>query len=96
MSIVWSQFAIEDRLQIFDYIAAENPIAAIDCDEAISEQAGALAQFPEIGRPGRVEDTRELVISGTPFIIAYSYEPAQQEIKILRVLHEAQIWPGSF
>jgi len=52
VSIVWSQFAIEDRLQIFEYIALENPIAAIECDEAISQQVGALAQFPEIGRPG--------------------------------------------
>jgi toxin ParE1/3/4 len=94
--IVWSQFSIEDRLQIFDYIAAENPIAAIDCDEAVSEQVSSLAHFPEIGRPGRVESTRELVISGTPLIVAYTYDPAQQEIKILRVLHEAQIWPNVF
>lgn len=96
MSINWSQFAIEDRLQIFEYIAAENPGAAIDCDEAIGEQVGSLERFPEIGRLGRVEVTRELVVSGTPFIVAYTYEPAQYEIKILRVLHEAKIWPGSF
>jgi toxin ParE1/3/4 len=54
----------------------------------------SLIRFPEIGRTGRVEGTRELVISGTPFIAAYKVE--QQKVEILRVLHESQMWPGSF
>lgn len=94
MKIVWSQYAIEDRLQIFEYISEENPIAAIDCDEEIGKQVSSLIQYPEIGRTGRVEGTRELVIGSTPFIAAYKVE--QQKIQILRVLHESQMWPGSF
>lgn len=94
MRIAWAQFAIEDRLQIFEYISQENPVAAIDCDEEIGKQVDSLNRFPEIGRTGRVEGTRELVISGTPFIAAYKVE--QQKIQILRVLHESQMWPGSF
>ena len=94
MRIVWAQFAIEDRSQIFEYISQENPIAAIDCDKEIGKQVDSLIRFPEIGRTGRVEGTRELVISGTPFIAAYKVE--QQKVEILRVLHESQMWPGSF
>lgn len=60
-------------------------------DERIQAQIARLAQFPESGRPGRIEGTRELVISGTPFIAAYRI--AGNTIRILRVLHGAQQWP---
>jgi toxin ParE1/3/4 len=44
-----------------------------------------------MGRSGRVADTRELVISRTPFIVVYRVTPTR--IEILRVLHGAQAWP---
>ncbi len=62
-------------------------------DERIEAEVERLARFPEIGRPGRVEGTRELVITGTPYIAAYSLAGAR--ILILRILHGAQQWPGS-
>jgi len=33
-----------------------------------------LIETPEIGRPGRIEGTRELVIPRTPYIAAYRIE----------------------
>jgi toxin ParE1/3/4 len=68
---VWSVLALSDRDEIFDYIEADNPRAAVAVDELISRQVQLLAQFPEGGRIGRVEGTRELVISQTPYIAAY-------------------------
>jgi plasmid stabilization system protein ParE len=50
-----------------------------------------LARFPEMGRPGRIEGTRELVISRTPYIAAYRILGGT--VQILRVLHGAQQWP---
>jgi addiction module RelE/StbE family toxin len=50
-----------------------------------------LRLFPEMGRPGRIEGTRELVISRTPYIAAYRI--AGDTVRILRVLHGAQQWP---
>jgi addiction module RelE/StbE family toxin len=50
-----------------------------------------LVQFPEMGRPGRIEGTRELVISRTPYIAAYRI--LGETVRILRVLHGAQLWP---
>jgi toxin ParE1/3/4 len=38
--------------------------------------------------------TRELVISGTPFLIAYRIE--KKEVRILAVLHTAREWPEEF
>jgi plasmid stabilization system protein ParE len=48
-------------------------------------------KFAELGRPGRVDGTRKLVIQRTPYIAAYRV--AGNTIRILRVLHGAQIWP---
>jgi addiction module RelE/StbE family toxin len=91
VKLEWSSFAIADREQIFDYIAADNLVAAISVDERISERIGQLMRFPESGRPGRVEGTRELIIVGTPYIAAYRF--TRKAVRILRVLHGAQMWP---
>jgi toxin ParE1/3/4 len=41
-----------------------------------------------------VPGTRELVILGTLYLIAYRVREA--EIQILHVLHGRQLWPGAF
>jgi addiction module RelE/StbE family toxin len=50
-----------------------------------------LMKFPEMGRPGRVDGTRELVIQRTSYIAAYRITGTT--VRILRVLHGAQMWP---
>jgi len=91
MRIEWSAFAQADRDAIFDYIEADSPEAAITVDDRIRVQVEGLARFPESGRPGRVEGTRELVIDRTPYVAAYRV--AGGTVRILRVLHGAQQWP---
>jgi plasmid stabilization system protein ParE len=60
-------FALDDGNAIFDYIEADSPQAAVIVDDRIDEQVGRLLQFPEMGRIGRIEGTRELVIQNTPY-----------------------------
>ncbi|MFM0091556.1 type II toxin-antitoxin system RelE/ParE family toxin [Paraburkholderia sediminicola] len=91
MRLEWSAFAIDDRDAIFDYIEEDSPHAAAVVDDRIRVQVRQLLQFPETGRSGRVEGTRELVISRTPYIAAYRI--AGDTVHILRVLHGAQLWP---
>jgi addiction module RelE/StbE family toxin len=91
MYLEWSVFARADRKSIFDYIEEDNPRAAIIVDERIRTRVVGLAQFPEIGRPGRIEGTRELVIARTPYIAAYCI--MGDTVRVLRVLHGAQQWP---
>ncbi|POR48114.1 type II toxin-antitoxin system RelE/ParE family toxin [Bosea psychrotolerans] len=71
MKLEWSALAIADRERIFDYVATDNPRAAVALDERIEQHVEVLPAFPESGRPGRVEGTRELIIGGTPYIAAY-------------------------
>lgn len=78
-------------MAIFDFIEDQNPAAAIRIDERIEANVKQLLSFPESGRHGRVTGTRELVITGTPYIAAYAVYP--DRIRVLRVLHGAQVWP---
>jgi len=80
-----------DLAEMVDFIASDNPDAAWRVRDAIEAHADILRRHPEAGRPGRVRGTRELVISGTPYIVGYRI--AGKTITILRVLHGAQRWP---
>jgi toxin ParE1/3/4 len=91
--LVWTPLAVQDREQIFDYIALDSPSAALAVDEALSKQLNLLKEFPQMGRSGRVEGTRELVVQGTPFIVAYQVR--KDLVRILRIVHGAQLWPDS-
>ena len=66
MILKWSVLALGDRNAIFDSIEAESPRAATDIDDRIREAVERLAEFPRSGRPGRMDGTRELVISRSP------------------------------
>ena len=87
----WSALAMSDRVAIFDYIEADNPQSAVTLDERIRADVETLEKFPESGRPGRVEGTRELVLRRTPYIAAYRL--VGNTVRILRILHGAQLWP---
>jgi toxin ParE1/3/4 len=91
MTIEWSVYATNDRETIFDYIETESPQNAALVDDRIETQIETLLIFPNSGRPGRVEGTRELVIERTPLIVAYRIQG--DSIRILRVLNGAQQWP---
>jgi len=91
MRLVWTRLALADRDAIFSYIEERSPQAAIRVDELIVGAARRLVDFPAIGRLGRIEGTRELVVVGTPYIADYAILP--DRIRILRVLHGAQMWP---
>lgn len=94
MKLVWSPYALSDREAIFSYIETESPRVAVHVDEQIAAAARRLIEFPESGRPGRVAGTRELVVPRTPYIAAYVVTP--ETVRILRVLHGAQLWPDDF
>jgi toxin ParE1/3/4 len=48
-------------------------------------------EFPELGRSGRKAGTRELIFSGLPYLAIYRLR--SDAIEIVRILHDAQIWP---
>ena len=91
MIIRWLPQAHRNRLEQLDYIAQDNPLAAIGQDEEIERQVNMLSEHPKMGRPGRVAGTRELVVSSTPFVVIYRLRA--QHIDVIRVLHSSRQWP---
>lgn len=61
MDLFWTPEATQDRDEIYDYIEADNPAAALALDELFAEKAGRLLDHPGLGRSGRIASTRELV-----------------------------------
>jgi toxin ParE1/3/4 len=90
--IEWTLSAIGDLRQAGEFISLDNPDAALRMAERVKEAIEALTDFPHIGRPGRVPNTKELVISGTPFIATYRVK--QGAVQILRILHHSRKWPS--
>lgn len=86
----WRQAARDDLRSIIDYIAAENPAAALALWEEIEAKVGRLAEAPKLYRRGRVEGTREMVVRPN-YLVIYSETPGT--VTILRVLHASQMWP---
>lgn len=73
------------------YIAKDKPSAANRVAKRILSTVNLLAEQPNMGRPGRVSGTRELIVSSTPYLIPYRVKNSR--IEILRVLHVAMQWP---
>lgn len=87
----WLRRAERDLEQVEAYISQDNPKAAVDVVLTIIAAVERLDAFPGIGRAGRVEGTRELVVDGTPYIVPY--RKRVERIELLRVYHAARLWP---
>jgi len=91
MQIRWSPEAADDLESAIQRILDDNPTAARRIAQIIYEGIGALTTFPNRGRVGRVEGTRELVFAPLPFIAVYRVKG--EFVEIARVIHGAQEWP---
>ena len=91
MHVKWTSNARRDLFSVEAFISRDNPTAAIETVMKIIEAVESLSSHSNMGRPGRVPDTRELVIPGLPFIIPYSV--SKSSIVILRVHHTSRKWP---
>jgi addiction module RelE/StbE family toxin len=89
--IEWSAPALDDLIAAGDFIAHDNLNAARRMAGRVKEAVEYLRDHPNMGRPGRLSDTKELVVSGTPFIVVYRIKKGM--VQILRLLHHAQRWP---
>jgi toxin ParE1/3/4 len=94
MEIIWRRVALSDLEGIRRYIAQENPWAGTRVQIMIRNAVEQLADYPNLGRSGRVEGTRELVIAGTPYIVVYRV--LDNRLRILSVIHGARRWPERF
>jgi toxin ParE1/3/4 len=91
VNIVWSPRAIEHLAHLRAYIARDDPKAANRIASASLEAVERLAELPNLGRPGRVTGTRELVVPGTQYVIPYRVRG--DRLEVIAVFHGRQKWP---
>jgi toxin ParE1/3/4 len=94
VKIRWTEPAVQDLKSICDYIdERDGAEAARRIALKIYGSLNSLLEFPRRGRPGRKADTRELVISGFPWLAIYRI--CEDVIEVNRILHGAQRFPDS-
>jgi toxin ParE1/3/4 len=94
LHVIWTKQADAQLDDVYDYISQDSPIAAEGQLQLIGNAVENLADFPELGRIGRRDGTRELVIPGTPYIVVYRIRLAS--VRVLAVMHGARRWPRRF
>ena len=92
MRIVWSRRAIRHLTHLRDSIARDSEQNAALIARRILEAIDLLHSHPEMGRPGRLTGTRELVVPGTPYIVPYRVRA--NGLDLIAILHGRQKWPA--
>jgi len=91
LTVVWLRLALQDMRECAEFIARDDPEAARRVVDRIWKEGQSLRLLPDRGRPGRVSGTRELVLQGLPYFLAYRVKG--KSVQILRVIHTARNWP---
>jgi toxin ParE1/3/4 len=89
--VTWRPAALRDKRGQIEYLAARNATAAAELEVRLVDQTERLAQYPLMGRVGKVRGTRELPITRTNFVVIYRV--VDSTVLIMRVLHGRQRWP---
>lgn len=90
MRIRWTVPAAEDLEGIKSYLAKRYPRFAEPTVRTIYHRIGSLKTAPNRGRPGHRSGTRELPLTGLPYIVVYSVKA--EAVEILHIYHRAQDW----
>jgi len=91
-TVVYSARALIHLERAFEFLASENPDAAIAAARAIRSAVENLSAHPLLG--WRVHgDIRELVISfgQTGYIALYRFVVPQDEVRVLAIRHQREI-----
>jgi toxin ParE1/3/4 len=88
MIVFWTSTALKNLDQLHEYIMQDNPSAAAKMARLIRHGVEQLESFPAMGRIGQVASTRELVISGTPYIVQYTVRT--DSVVILGIIHASR------
>lgn len=75
---------------LIQFVRDRNELAAEALARRIDDGVERACQFPEIGRPGRIAGTRELIVHPNYIVI---YRSTDIAIEVLRLLHARQRFP---
>jgi toxin ParE1/3/4 len=88
--VIWTPQALQDRTDIWNHIQADNAQAASRMDELFSQAAAHLCNHPKLGKPGKIQGTRELIPHENYRLV---YEISNETVWLLTLIHVARQWP---
>ena len=91
MKIIWPRRAIGHLTSLRRYVAEEAEGSAAPVARRILDAVALPATQPEIGRPGRIVGTRELVVPQTLYVIPYRIR--RERLELPAVFDGRQRWP---
>jgi toxin ParE1/3/4 len=91
MRIRWTPAAAADLQRISDYLKEHHSHYRQPTMRKLYEDIGSLKQWPQRGRIGREDGTRELLFPPTPYVAVYRVR--EQTIEVMRIYHAAQDRP---
>ena len=91
MKVIIRETAATDLERIHSWISKDSPNSARSVVERIlAAIEDKIPSFPDIGRKGKVEGTREWIVRGLPYIIVYRVDHVLRAVTILSIFHGAQ------
>lgn len=96
MKVIWLKRARSDLNEAIQWLNQRNPVAARKVARVINLQVSQLSDYPQLGRIGLIDGSRELVIQHTRYIAAYQIDLQNNRIEVLALVHESMQWPDEF
>lgn len=92
MNVNFTPLARDDLAAIRDWIAEDDERAADRVIARIVQTAMMFGQFPQLGRAGLVDGTREFSVVGLPYLIVYQIA-SDTDVDVLTIIHTRRIYP---
>jgi addiction module RelE/StbE family toxin len=93
MQVNWTKSALRDLEIEANYLNKINPSIESNFLEHVESSVTLIKKYPELGRIGRVNQTRELILKKFQYILIYLVIASC--IDIIRLLHTSRKWPNS-
>jgi addiction module RelE/StbE family toxin len=93
MRVNWTKRALNDLEIEANYLNEISPSIKDSFLEDVEGGIDLIKEYPELGRIGRVNQTRELILKKFQYILVYLVESSY--IDIIRLLHTSRKWPNS-
>jgi toxin ParE1/3/4 len=94
MQVEWLRTALRNLDEEAAYLAQENPNAAHEFVQAMLIGLERVAEFPSMGKEGRIPGTREWVVPKWPYIVPYRIRDGR--LQVMRIFHTRRQPPKSW
>ncbi len=94
MQVKWLRTALQNLDDEATFIAQDDASAARVVVERVLAAVAMLAEQPGLGRPGRVPETRELIVAKTRYLVPYRVRGGT--VEVLRVFHTSRRLPNKW